>query len=153
MGTQLPHPPKNGTTALSFRPMCTVAKRLRDATWYGAGFALTPGDIVLDGTQLPHERGTAAPQFSAHVHCGQTVAHLSNCRALVLFSNDGLWCSGASIQLIHLRSIDTSDAWETDVTSRTKTKFGERGFCFAGPVVWNRLPPHLHRIGLITDSF
>jgi len=27
---------------------------------------LSPGDIVLDGTQLP------SPQFSVHVYCGQT---------------------------------------------------------------------------------
>jgi len=34
------------------------------------------------GTQPLPQRG-AAPQFSAHVYCGQTVAHLSNCWALV----------------------------------------------------------------------
>jgi len=34
---------------------------------------------VLDGDPAPTERGTAAPHFSAHVYCGQTVAHLSNC--------------------------------------------------------------------------
>ena len=32
-----------------------------------------PGHIVLDGDQLPSpKRGTSAPNFSAHVHCGQT---------------------------------------------------------------------------------
>jgi len=38
------------------------------------------GDIVFDGPSYP-ERGTAAlvPHFSAHVYCGQTVAHFSNC--------------------------------------------------------------------------
>jgi len=57
------------------------------ATWYGG----SPDHIVLDGSQLfPTERGTAAPllaqqppYFSAHVYFGQTVAHLSNCWALV----------------------------------------------------------------------
>ena len=35
---------------------------------------LGPGDIVLDGDpDLPIERGTAAPHFSAHVYCGQTI--------------------------------------------------------------------------------
>jgi len=36
------------------------------------------GDIVLDGAQLPPQK-RARPQFSAHVYCGQTVAHLSYC--------------------------------------------------------------------------
>jgi len=43
---------------------------------------LSPGDIVLEGDLAPPtERGTAAApsQFSAHVYCGQTVTHLSNC--------------------------------------------------------------------------
>jgi len=32
-----------------------------------------PGHIVLDGDPAPPKRGTAAaPQFSGHVHCGQT---------------------------------------------------------------------------------
>jgi len=39
-----------------------------------------PGDIVLDGAELPPpERGTAAHFFSAHVCGGETVAHLSYC--------------------------------------------------------------------------
>jgi len=33
---------------------------------------LGPGHIVLDGTQLPRKRGTAAPLFSAHVYCGHS---------------------------------------------------------------------------------
>ena len=36
------------------------------------------GHIVLDGDPAPPQRGTA-PEFSAHVYCGQTVAHLSYC--------------------------------------------------------------------------
>jgi len=47
-----------------------------------------PGHIVLNGdpvgTQLPPTTA-APPHFSAHVYCGQTVAHLSNCWALVCF--------------------------------------------------------------------
>jgi len=32
------------------------------------------GYIVLDGDPaLPHQRGTAPPQFSAHIYCGQMV--------------------------------------------------------------------------------
>jgi len=40
-----------------------------DASWFGS--RPRPSHIVLDGTQLPRERGTAAPPlFSAHVYCG-----------------------------------------------------------------------------------
>jgi len=35
---------------------------------------------VLDVTQLPPKKGSQPPpHFSAHVYCGQTVAHLSYC--------------------------------------------------------------------------
>ena len=43
---------------------------------------------MLNGDPAPPtDRGTAAPHFSAHVYCGQTVAHLSNCWALVSSTN------------------------------------------------------------------
>jgi len=47
----------------------------------GTEVGLGPGDIVLDGDSAPppNERGIAAPNFSAHVCCGQTVAHTSYC--------------------------------------------------------------------------
>jgi len=53
----------------------------QDAIRYAASeVGLGPDHIVLDGAQLPLETGTAAPAlFSAHVCCGQTVAHLSYC--------------------------------------------------------------------------
>jgi len=38
---------------------------------HGTEVGLGPGDIVLDGDPVPLKRGTA-PQFPAHVHCGQT---------------------------------------------------------------------------------
>ena len=45
---------------------------------------LGPGHIVLDGDPaLRPQRGTAPLEFSVHVYCGQTVAHLSYCSALV----------------------------------------------------------------------
>ena len=44
----------------------------------GMEVGLGPGDFVLDGGRSPPSKGTA-PQFSAHVYCGQTVAHLSYC--------------------------------------------------------------------------
>jgi len=39
-----------------------------------------------------------------------------------------------------LRSADTA----AYARPRTRTRFGERGFCFVGPVFWNSLPSHLH---------
>jgi len=50
----------------------------------GTEVGLGPGDIVLDGDAAPPKWGTTAPLFSARVYCGQTVAHLSNCAALVI---------------------------------------------------------------------
>jgi len=41
-----------------------------------------------------------------------------------------------------LRSADTV----AYVKPRTRTRFGERCFCFAGSVAWNSLPSHLHFI-------
>jgi len=41
---------------------------------------LGPGHIVLDVAQLPPGKGHNGPLlFSAHLYCGQTVAHLSYC--------------------------------------------------------------------------
>jgi len=45
----------------------------------GSEVDLGPGYIVLDGDPAPPKRGTAARFFSAHVSCGQTVAHLGYC--------------------------------------------------------------------------
>jgi len=48
----------------------------RDRSW-------PRGHCVRWGRSSPTERDTAPPHFSTHVYCGQTVAHLSNCWALV----------------------------------------------------------------------
>ena len=42
---------------------------------------LGQGDIVLDGDPAPppKKKGHSSPPLLAHVYCGQTVAHLSNC--------------------------------------------------------------------------
>jgi len=45
----------------------------------GREVGLDPGDIVLDGDPPPAPQRGTAPQFSAHVYCGQMVAHLSYC--------------------------------------------------------------------------
>jgi len=39
-------------------------------TLLGTEVDLGPGHTVLDGIPVLHERGTAAPLFSAHVYCG-----------------------------------------------------------------------------------
>jgi len=53
----------------------------------GIEVGLGTGDIVLDGDPAaPHGKGHSSPHFWAHVHCGQTIAHLSNCKLCVVFS-------------------------------------------------------------------
>jgi len=43
----------------------------------GMELGLGPGHVVLDGDPAPiHIKGTAAPQFSSHVYCGQTAVCL-----------------------------------------------------------------------------
>jgi len=52
----------------------------------GTEESLGPDDIVLDGDPAPPGKGQSGSYFSAHVFCGQTVAHLSNGLALVTFN-------------------------------------------------------------------
>jgi len=74
----------------------------------GKEVGLGPGHIVLDGDPVGTQRPTAAPPYvSAHVYCGQTVAHLSNCWALV-----SITCSQYAYYCRR-----TSGDWET--TQRT----------------------------------
>ena len=47
----------------------------QNTTWYGGRPCL--GHIVLDWDAAP--QGAQQPQFLAHVYCGQTVTHLSDC--------------------------------------------------------------------------
>jgi len=69
MGTQLTpekraHPPHP-----SFGPCLLWPNGWLDEV-FGTEVDLGPGHIVLDGVPAVHERGTAAPLFSAHVYCG-----------------------------------------------------------------------------------
>jgi len=59
--------------------MSIVAKRLDGSL--GTEVSLGPGDIVLDRAQLSPKG--ARPQFSAHVYCGPTVAHVSSTAELL----------------------------------------------------------------------
>jgi len=43
----------------------------------GTEVGFGPINTVLDGAQLPPHKKGARPKFSAHVYCGQTVAHLN----------------------------------------------------------------------------
>ena len=45
-----------------------------DTIWY-------VGNIVLNGDPAPPKRGIA-PQFSAHVYCGQMLAHITTAELL-----------------------------------------------------------------------
>ena len=64
--------PKGAQPLPNFRPM---------SGWIemplGTKVGLGPGHIVLDGDPAP-QKGHSSP-FSAHVNCGQTVAHLRYC--------------------------------------------------------------------------
>jgi len=74
-----PPPPPKGAQPPIFCPCLLWLNDCvdQDATWYG-GRSCGPGDIVLDGDPAPL-KGAQHPHFSAHVYCGQTVAHLSYC--------------------------------------------------------------------------
>ena len=50
----------------------------------GTEVGLGLGDIVLDGAPAPPRKGHSTPHFSAHVYCGQTVAHLISATAELL---------------------------------------------------------------------
>jgi len=55
----------------------------QDANWYGGRPQYRPR-CVRWGASPPPRKGHS-PQFSSPMYCGQTVAHLSYCWALVLF--------------------------------------------------------------------
>jgi len=55
----------------------------QDATWY-EGRPRPRRHCVRWEPSCPHGKGHSSPHFSGHVYCGQMVAHLSNCWALVL---------------------------------------------------------------------
>ena len=66
------------------RPKASI---YQDATWYRCRPRPRPQCVRWGHSSPPPcERGTAAPHFSADVYCGETVAHLSNCWALVCIS-------------------------------------------------------------------
>jgi len=74
-----PAPLPKGAQPANFRPMPIAAKWLDGSRCQGREVGLGPGHIVLDGDPPPLPQRVKAPQFSVHVYCGQTVAHLSYC--------------------------------------------------------------------------
>jgi len=81
-GDAAPLPKKTHSPQLSVHVCCgQTAGGIRIPL--GAEVGHGPGDVALDGDPaLLTERGTAAPQFPAHVYCGQMIAHqvLSSCK-------------------------------------------------------------------------
>ena len=72
--------PKGGIPSVKFWPMFVVVRRLDGSKCHLVRRYASAQTIVLHiGTQLPVQNGHSLPQFSAHVYCGQTVAHLSYC--------------------------------------------------------------------------
>jgi len=85
LGPSSSSPMERGTAAPTFRPMaCLVLvigqppKEYHADGYCGqmAGWIRIP--FVLDG-----DPGHSTLHFAAHVYCGQAVAHLSNCSAVV----------------------------------------------------------------------
>jgi len=78
------HIPQGGCTAA---PPQFSAHVYRIFYLYLSGWIKTPlsmahlgsGQILLDGDPSPPRKGLDGPLFSAHVYCGETVAHLSYC--------------------------------------------------------------------------
>ena len=69
-------PPKKGAQPPNFRPMFVVAKRLDGSRCHLVRrSASAQAALNCMGTSSSPQRGTV-PQFSVHVYCGQTVAHL-----------------------------------------------------------------------------
>jgi len=67
----------------------------QDATWYRG--RPRPGHIVLNGDPAPHRKGhSSPPHFLNHIDCGQTVAHLSYCSALVAIASYVIIMTAAS---------------------------------------------------------
>ena len=80
MGTQVPPPKKKGGGHSS--PHISAMYCGQTAEWIKMPFGTEVVHTILcDGNLAPPPvRGTAAhPHFSAHIYCGQTVAHLSYC--------------------------------------------------------------------------
>ena len=69
--------------------------------------------------------------FMHYIHIGQALKYLSDCVSTV----------SAASGRYRLRSTGSA----AYVLPRTRTKFGERGFC-SGPAAWNTLPSDLHDI-------
>ena len=117
----------------------------QDVAWYKGRPRPRPPHCVRWGPSSPRpERGTAAAYFSAHVCCGQTVAHLANCWALLFLhdrpillssvtsiipplarsSNEGFWkinlvfCKLWSVFICVVRPVHTSiGAWRNWLSS------------------------------------
>jgi len=82
-----PSPEKRGHSRPIFVPCVLWSNSWidQDATWYGGRPRPRP-HCVRWGPSSPSQKRDTAAEFSAHVYCCQTVAHLSYCWALVLIN-------------------------------------------------------------------
>jgi len=62
---------------------CVAKIRVLSCETHNTPYLLTSNCFGFRPSFIPQKRSTAACYFSAHVSCGQTVAHLSYCWALV----------------------------------------------------------------------
>jgi len=75
-------PPPQCGTAPPFRSMSVVAKRLDGSRCHVRRYASAQATYVRWGSSYPR-KGHGSHLLLAHVYCGQTVAHLSCCCAVV----------------------------------------------------------------------
>jgi len=67
---------------------------------------LSSGHILLDGDPASHGKGHSTPFFLGHVYCGQTVAHLSYCCALVVSR-----CKKRVLGILAISNLQTSEIY------------------------------------------
>ena len=90
----------------------------KDETWH-AGRTRPRPHCVRWGPSFPHGKG---PQFSFHVYCGLTVAHLSYCWALVTWKciqYTFLWPAGRSTALAIARGLIYRLTWRKERSTVT----------------------------------
>jgi len=74
-----PHPEEGAQQPPNFHPVSNVAKRM-DGSRCGYGGRPQPWPHCVRWGPAPLPRkGHSSPLFLAHVYCGQTVTHLTNC--------------------------------------------------------------------------
>jgi len=90
------------------------------------------------GTQPPpHRKGHSSPHFLTHVYCGQTVAHFSNCRALV-FGRPFVKRFALCYWTVVCPVLSVTLVYCGQTVGRIKIKLGMRVSLGSGHIVLNR---------------